>query len=67
MAEVTGEGCYACLRWESGVHRVQRVPTNDVRIHTSTASVVVLPGADAAEAFTLNAGDVGIATFRAWP
>ena len=37
MAEVTGEGCYAALRFESGVHRVQRVPTNDVRIHTSTA------------------------------
>jgi len=65
MAEVTGEGCYACLRWESGVHRVQRVPTNDVRIHTSTASVVVLPGADAAEVFTLNEGDVRIDTFRA--
>ncbi|KAH8051173.1 translation release factor [Aureococcus anophagefferens] len=36
-------GAYGALRFESGVHRVQRVPRNDVRIHTSTASVVVFP------------------------
>ncbi len=64
MVEIEGEGCYASLRFESGVHRVQRVPTNDVRIHTSTASVVVLPGVDQIE-FTLDENDVRIDTFRA--
>ena len=64
MAEVTGEGCYASLRFESGVHRVQRVPTNDVRIHTSTASVVVLPGGDQIE-FTLDENEVRIDAVRA--
>ena len=63
-ATVSGEGAYDLLRSESGVHRVQRVPTNDVRIHTSTASVVVLPGVDQIE-FTLDENDVRIDTFRA--
>ena len=63
-AEVTGPGAYGALRFESGVHRVQRVPRNDVRIHTSTASVVVLPGVDQIE-FTLDENDVRIDTFRA--
>ena len=68
MAEVTGEGCYASLRFESGVHRVQRVPTNDVRIHTSTASVVVFPSAaddDTDESMDFDASDLRIDTFRA--
>ncbi|KAF8576124.1 peptide chain release factor 1 [Ramaria rubella] len=45
VAEVRGEGAYDMLRWESGVHRVQRVPETEKsgRVHTSTAAVVVLP------------------------
>lgn len=48
-ASVTGQGVYGALKWESGVHRVQRVPTTETagRVHTSTASVAVLPQADA--------------------
>jgi peptide chain release factor 1 len=48
-AEVSGEGAYAALRSESGVHRVQRVPVTERqgRIHTSTASVAVLPVVEA--------------------
>ena len=46
---ITGADVYAALKFESGVHRVQRVPVTDTsgRIHTSAASVVVLPQADA--------------------
>ena len=48
VAEVTGEGAYGILKFESGVHRVQRVPKTETqgRVHTSAASVVVLPEAD---------------------
>jgi peptide chain release factor 1 len=49
--EVIGEGAYSRLKFESGVHRVQRVPATEAsgRIHTSTATVVVLPEADEVE------------------
>jgi peptide chain release factor 1 len=49
--EVRGEGAYSLLKWESGVHRVQRVPATEAqgRIHTSTASVAVLPEAEDVE------------------
>jgi len=45
---VKGDGAYSVFKWESGVHRVQRVPATETqgRIHTSTASVAVLPEAD---------------------
>ncbi|KAF9009178.1 peptide chain release factor 1 [Hymenopellis radicata] len=48
LMEVEGEGSYDRLRWESGVHRVQRVPSTSAngRIHTSTVAVIVLPLAD---------------------
>ena len=51
IAEVTGAGAYSRLKYESGVHRVQRVPTTEAsgRIHTSTATVSVLPKADEVE------------------
>ncbi len=51
IAEVRGEGAYSRLKFESGVHRVQRVPTTEAsgRIHTSTATVSVLPEADEVE------------------
>jgi peptide chain release factor 1 len=48
IAEVVGDGAYAKLKWESGVHRVQRVPATEAqgRIHTSAATVAVLPEAE---------------------
>ena len=51
IAEVAGVGAYSRLKYESGVHRVQRVPTTEAsgRIHTSTATVSVLPKADEVE------------------
>lgn len=51
VAEIRGEGCYESLRQESGVHRVQRIPKTERqgRVHTSTASVAVLPIVEAAE------------------
>ncbi|TBU32154.1 peptide chain release factor 1, partial [Dichomitus squalens] len=51
ILEVKGEGAYDALRWESGVHRVQRVPATEVngRVHTSTVGVMVLPLTEDAE------------------
>ena len=51
IAEVRGDGAYSKLKYESGVHRVQRVPVTEAsgRIHTSTATVSVLPEADEVE------------------
>ena len=51
VASISGNGCHSILQHETGVHRVQRVPITEAnnRVHTSTASVVVLPEADAAE------------------
>jgi len=51
IAEITGSGAYSRLKYESGVHRVQRVPVTEAqgRIHTSTATVSVLPEADEVE------------------
>jgi peptide chain release factor 1 len=45
VAEIKGEGCYRELKYEAGVHRVQRVPVTEKqgRIHTSTATVAILP------------------------
>ncbi|MFA4936674.1 MAG: peptide chain release factor 1 [Patescibacteria group bacterium] len=46
--EIKGSGAYSCLKWESGVHRVQRIPITEKsgRVHTSTATVAVLPEAE---------------------
>jgi peptide chain release factor 1 len=51
ILEVTGDGAYSRLKFEGGVHRVQRVPSTESsgRIHTSTATVIVLPEADEVE------------------
>ena len=48
-AGISGQGVYGRLKWESGVHRVQRVPATEAqgRLHTSAASVAVMPQADA--------------------
>lgn len=62
---VIGSGAYSRLKFESGVHRVQRVPTTEAggRIHTSTATVAVLPEVDDVEV-VLNPNDVEIDTYR---
>ena len=51
ICAITGEGAYGMLKYESGVHRVQRIPATETqgRIHTSAASVVVLPEKDEVE------------------
>ncbi len=62
---VSGKGAYSRLKYESGVHRVQRVPSTESsgRIHTSTATVAVLPEADEASV-TLDPDDVEIDIYR---
>lgn len=64
--EIVGEGAYNLLKHESGVHRVQRVPKTERggRIHTSTATVAVLPKVSPTKV-ELNAKDLKIETFRA--
>jgi len=63
---IEGEGAYSRLKFESGVHRVQRVPDTESsgRIHTSTVTVAVLPEVDEVE-FQVNASELKIDTFRA--
>ncbi len=62
---VDGDGAYSRFKFESGVHRVQRVPETESqgRIHTSTTTVAVLPEADEVD-FELNEKDLEIDTFR---
>jgi peptide chain release factor 1 len=64
--QVRGRGAYSRLKYESGVHRVQRVPTTEAqgRIHTSTTTVAVLPEADEVDV-QLGPNDVRIDVFRA--
>jgi len=64
--EVRGRGAYSALKYESGVHRVQRVPSTESvgRIHTSTATVAVLPEAEEIEV-AIHANDLRIDIFRA--
>ncbi len=63
---IEGEGAYSRLKYESGVHRVQRVPDTESsgRIHTSTVTVAVLPTAEDVE-IDINPADLEISTFRA--
>jgi peptide chain release factor 1 len=65
VAEIKGENAYENLKYESGVHRVQRIPKTEKsgRIHTSTASVAVLPKVQAVEV-QINPNDIELATFR---
>ncbi len=62
---VAGSGCYGTLKFESGVHRVQRVPKTETqgRIHTSAASVAVLPEAEEFDV-EINEGEIKWDTFR---
>ena len=65
VAHVTGQNVFARLKFESGVHRVQRVPTTESggRIHTSAATVAVLPEAEDVD-IEINANDLRIDTMR---
>ena len=66
-AMVTGNGAYSVLKYESGVHRVQRVPETESggRIHTSTASVAVLPEAEEVDEIDIPDKDIRIDVMRA--
>lgn len=66
ILSVTGQKVYSKLKYESGVHRVQRVPTTETqgRVHTSTVTVAVMPEAEDVE-FELNMNDVRVDVYRA--
>ncbi|MFT9256574.1 MAG: peptide chain release factor 1 [Acetobacter sp.] len=66
IAEINGKGVFARLKYESGVHRVQRVPATESqgRIHTSTVTVAVLPEAEEVDV-TVNETELRIDVFRA--
>ncbi len=65
ICSVSGENVYGTLKYESGVHRVQRVPVTETqgRVHTSAASVAILPEAEAFEV-VINEGEIKWDTFR---
>ncbi|WP_295856486.1 peptide chain release factor 1 [uncultured Xylophilus sp.] len=67
VLRVEADGAYGALRFESGGHRVQRVPATETqgRIHTSACTVAVMPEPDERQAITLNPADLRIDTFRA--
>lgn len=67
ISRVTGQSIYAKLKFESGAHRVQRVPTTESqgRIHTSACTVAVLPEPDEVEAVDVNPADLRVDTYRA--
>ena len=67
IARIAGFGAYSKLKFESGGHRVQRVPATETqgRIHTSACTVAVMPEADELEEVNLNPADLRIDTFRA--
>jgi len=67
IAKITGHGAYSQLKFESGGHRVQRVPETETqgRIHTSACTVAVLPEVDAVSDVVLNPAELRIDTFRA--
>ena len=66
VARVVGRGAYSRLKFESGTHRVQRVPATESqgRIHTSAATVAIIPEADEIEDITINPADLKVDTFR---
>jgi len=65
IAQITGDGVYDALKQESGVHRVQRIPKTEKsgRIHTSTASVAIMPVVEAKEV-QVNPSDIDVSFFR---
>jgi peptide chain release factor 1 len=67
IVRIAGQGAYSRLKFESGGHRVQRVPATETqgRIHTSAATVAVMPEADEVADVQLNSAELRIDTFRA--
>lgn len=67
VARIEGQGAYSRLKFESGAHRVQRVPETESqgRVHTSACTVAIMPEADELDAIDLNPADLRIDTFRA--
>ena len=67
IARISGQGAYSKLKFESGGHRVQRVPDTETqgRIHTSACTVAVMPEADELAEVVLNPADLKVDTFRA--
>jgi len=67
ISRITGNGIYANLKFESGAHRVQRVPATESqgRIHTSACTVAVLPEPDEVEAVEISPTDLRVDTYRA--
>src|SRR5690606_15307386 len=67
IVRIDGDGAYGRLKFESGAHRVQRVPATEGqgRIHTSACTVAVMPEADEVGEVVINASDLRIDTFRA--
>ncbi len=67
ITRVIGQGAYSRLKFESGAHRVQRVPVTEAqgRIHTSAATVAILPELAEVEQIEINPGDLRIDTYRA--
>ncbi len=66
IAQVDGDGVYSRFKFESGTHRVQRVPATESqgRVHTSACTVAILPVIDAVEAVDINPADLRVDTFR---
>jgi len=67
IARLIGQGAYSRLKFESGAHRVQRVPETESqgRIHTSAATVAILPEADEIHPIEINSTDLKVDTYRA--
>ena len=67
ISRIYGDGVYSQLKFESGAHRVQRVPATESqgRIHTSACTVAVMPEAEEVEGININPADLKIDTFRA--
>ena len=66
VARVVGRGAYSKLKFESGTHRVQRVPETESqgRIHTSAATVAIIPDVDEVDDIVINPADLKVDTFR---
>ncbi len=66
IARIVGRGAYSRLKFESGAHRVQRVPATESqgRIHTSACTVAILPEFDAVETVEIDPGELRVDTFR---
>lgn len=67
ITKIDGDGAYSQLKFESGAHRVQRVPATESqgRIHTSACTVAVMPEVDEVEGIDINPADLKVDTFRA--